>query len=245
MIQAHYSGQGSSIIIVGGESSIGKQLTTMLLSAECNVYSIDIQEHSDRALSERFHYMQSDPKDLSQIGAVIEHFKLDKITGLVCLSGSINHFGKVVDLQEEQWKEVFDISFKSCFNACKAFAPLLAKSEQSAIVNMSSGLAFGGQTNYGPYTNAKAAINALTRTLATELAPQTRVNSIAPGAVDTPFIYSDGELRFDLDNYLNIVPLKCLAKPKEIADLILFLLSNSASHITGQCIHINGGAMMI
>lgn len=244
MIQSHYSAQESSIVIVGGESSIGKQLTDMLLSAQCIVYSIDIHEQSERTVSDHFHYFQAYPKDKSQLKGIGEQLESNKITGLVCLSGSISHFGQTIELEEEQWQEVFDISFKSCYNACKVFAPSLAKSQQASIVNMSSGLAFGGQANYGPYTNAKAAINALTKTLATELAPRIRVNSIAPGAVDTPFIYSDGKLRFDLESYLNIVPLKSLAKPKEIADLILFLLSTSASHITGQCIHVNGGAMM-
>lgn len=245
MIQAKYSSEGSTIVIVGGESSIGKALTASLLTAGCTVYAIDIQETSSREITDLYQYFQADAKDISQLKQLVEQLSEENLTGLVCLSGSITHFGSVVNMDEEHWQEVFDISFKSCYNACKVFAPLLSRSDQAAIVNMSSGLAFGGQANYGPYTNAKAAINALSKTLATELAPTVRVNTIAPGAVDTPFIYSGDNLRFDLESYLKIVPLKCLAQPKEIADLILFLLSNSANHITGQCIHINGGAMMM
>lgn len=134
---------------------------------------------------------------------------------------------------------------KSCYNATRAFVPLLQKSESSNIVNMSSGLAFGGQANYGPHTNAKSSIISLSRTLATELAPTIRVNTVAPGAVDTAFIYNKkGKTRFDRNCYNAITPLASMAQPEEIAEVIVFLLSEGARHITGQCIHVNGGAMM-
>lgn len=246
MININYKAEGSHIVIVGSESTIGKALRIMLIAADAIVYGVDINDESKVEQTESYHYFKADPLQFESLIDIKAKLPCDQIHGLVCLSGTIKHFGSVLDLNEAQWQEVFDISFKSCYNACKAFAPLLTKAAKASIVNMSSGLAFGGQANYGPYTNAKAAINSFSKTLATELAPTIRVNTVAPGAVDTAFIYDeDGEMRFNKERYLQIVPLKSLATAEEIAHLILFLLSSASSHITGQCIHINGGAMMV
>ena len=240
-----YAAEGDCYLIIGGMSTIGQALTRLLLQSQATVYATDIAPQGKGGLPETYHYMQSQPTDFASMQRLLSELPAS-LTGLVCLSGTISHFGSVSEMSIEHWKEVFDISFASCYHACKLFSPLLMAAHRAAIVNMSSGLAFGGQANYGPYTNAKAAINSLSRTLATELAPTIRVNTVAPGAVDTAFIYDDeGQTRFDVNRYNSIVPLGEMAKPEEIAELICYLLSDGASHITGQCIHINGGAMMM
>lgn len=248
MIQPYYTSTDSHIVVVGGNSGIGKTTIAELLKAKVHVYSIDISEAPKEIGNEHFHYYTCDPLNIADlrktVGLIAQKTKV--LSGLICLSGTIKHFKPILSQSSEEWQEVFDISFKSCYNSCKTFIPLLQKSPQAAIVNMSSGLAFGGMANYGPYTNAKAAINSLSKTLATELAPTIRVNTVAPGAVDTPFIKDkEGKTRINLEAYKSIVPLGSLAKPEEISQLILFLMSEGASHITGQCIHINGGALMI
>lgn len=246
MIEIKYNAVETNIIIVGSESTIGKALRKILISAGATVHGIDINHDSGVEQSDGYQYHHSNPLDIDQLIKIKTQLDDNSINALVCLSGTISHFGSVLDLDTSQWQEVYDISFRSCYNACKAFAPLLKKSTKASIVNMSSGLAFGGQANYGPYASAKAAINSLSKTLATELAPNVRVNTVAPGAVDTAFIYDqDGNMRFDKERYLQIVPLKSLATPEEISNLIMFLISDASSHITGQCIHINGGAMMV
>ena len=94
----------------------------------------------------------------------------------------------------------------------------------------------------------------MTKTLASELAPNIRVNAVAPGAVQTAFLSGglghEGDeglppSRVDLEAYKKIVPLGTVARPEEIAAPILFLLGEGASHMTGQTLHINGGAMMV
>ena len=118
---------------------------------------------------------------------------------------------------------------------------------------MSSGLGFGGMKNYAPYSAAKAAIVSLSKTLANELAPTIRVNCVAPGAVQTAFLSGGlghgGKIgktakRVDLAAYKKLVPLGTVATPEEIAAPIMFLLSEGAKHITGETLHVNGGAMM-
>jgi 3-oxoacyl-[acyl-carrier protein] reductase len=111
-----------------------------------------------------------------------------------------------------------------------------------------------GNEGYAPYAIAKNAIITLTRTLAKELAPSIRVNCVAPGAVQTPFLgkgtgrggkQGDMPERVDIEVFKKLVPLKRIAQPSDVAEPILFLMSDAARYITGQTLHINGGAMMV
>ncbi len=243
MIKAIYEATEKSIVIIGTNSGIGQALTKQLLASGGLVFGIDIQDESFIPQSNEYRYFKTDPLSESDLQIVVEKIEkhVAQIDGLVNLSGTIRHFKPIEKMSIEAWNETYDISFKSCFNGCKAFVRLM-KNTQSAIVNMSSGLAFIGQKNYGPYTTAKAAVVSFSKTLAVELAPNIRVNTIAPGAVDTNFIYKeDGSTRFDKERYVTMVPLGGMAKPDEISSVILFLLSDGSSHITGQCIHVNGG----
>ncbi len=247
MIVSNYKAIGASIVIVGANSGIGIALTQQLLQAGATVFGIDIQDKSAYQSAHQLQYYKANPLMVEELKDALVSIKkgCNSIQGLVNLSGTISQFEHIEDLNFEAWEETYDISFKSCFNASKVFIPLLRNSAHAAIVNMSSGLAFIGQKNYGPYSAAKAAIVSFSKTLAAELAPKVRVNTVAPGAVDTNFIYKeDGSTRFNKERYTQMVPLGALAKPEEISSVILFLLSSGASHMTGQCLHINGGAGM-
>jgi len=247
MLEVNYSASKNGIVVIGANSGIGLALIEQLLNAKATVFGIDIQNKPQTSTSEYYTYFRANPldeKDLLKVVRSIEK-QTTQINGLVNLSGAISQFKSIESLSVEEWNETYDISFKSCFNACKVFTPLLKAATNSAIVNMSSGLAFIGQKNYGPYSAAKATIVSFSRTLAAELAPKIRVNTVAPGAVDTNFIYKEnGATRFDKEAYIRMTPLGALAKTEEISSVILFLLSDGASHITGQCLHVNGGAGM-
>ncbi len=237
----------SNVLIVGANSGIGQALIQQLLDVGATVFGIDIQKESKTSISKKYRYFGATPLDPQKLSEVAQNIgaQTAHIDGLVNLSGTIRKFKPIAALTLEEWDETYDISFKSCFNSCRIFLPLLKGSPKAAIVNMSSGLAFIGQKNYGPYSAAKAAILSFSKTLAAELAPQIRVNAVAPGAVDTDFIYKeDGSTRFNKEAYLKMVPLGTMAKPTEIGSVILFLLSESAAHMTGQCLHVNGGAGM-
>jgi len=170
---------------------------------------------------------------------------------LVSLVGFVGAFKNVSELLEEEWKETMEGNLKSTFLACKAAIPYLNKG--GSIVNMSSGLGFAGRSNYAAYAASKAAVVSLTKTLAAELAPNIRVNALAPGAVNTAFLSGGtgrggakekAATRVDLEAYKKIVPLREVAEPEDIAAPILFLLGEGAKHITGETLHINGGALM-
>ncbi|MDB4293149.1 SDR family oxidoreductase [Maribacter sp.] len=247
MIRTEDDGQDTHVVIVGANSGIGQALLKQLLKTGATVFGIDIQKEAKTATSGNYHYFRANPLDEDELLEVVQSIEKEtsQVDGLVNLSGTISQFKPIVELSFEEWNETYDISFKSCFNSCKAFVPFLKNASHAAVVNMSSGLAFIGQKNYGPYSAAKAAVVSFSKTLAAELAPKIRVNTVAPGAVDTNFIYKeDGSTRFDKDAYTQMVPLGTMAKPEEVSSVILFLLSEGASHMTGQCLHVNGGAGM-
>jgi len=242
-MKIEFNAENCRFLIVGANSGIGIALAKMLSHAKAEVIGIDIQkEYLNDNL--KVNYIQVNPMVQSEMENAA--FQIEKtgeiLDGLISLSGTIKSFKGVADLSELEWQETYNISFLSCLNACKVFSRFLLKSDSGSIVNMSSGLAFIGKQNYGPYSAAKAAIVSLSKTLSAELAPKVRVNSIAPGAVETGFIYNEaGEMRFDLQQYEKIVPLGRIAKPEEIASVIMFLLSEASSHVSGECIHVNGG----
>ncbi len=239
--------KNEAIVVVGANSGIGKALLHLLLENNHVVYGMDIQPESEDIGHTNYKYYNVDPLSIDAMGPIAHIIEKDgvELKGLVNLCGTILQFKPIAQLSFDDWNETYNISFKSCFNSCKVFAPFLKKTEGAAIVNMSSGLAFIGQKNYGPYSAAKAAVISFSKTLAAELAPEVRVNTVAPGAVDTNFIYKeDGSTRFDKALYQKMVPLGAMAKPKEIASVIFFLLNDGAAHMTGQCLHVNGGAGM-
>lgn len=244
MIKPDYKANNTTILIVGGNSGIGIALSKLLLSIGATVISIDIQR--DAVFDHKqLIYHQADPKTKAELENIRKQLLESQVSlsGLVNLSGAIKYFGPIETASLEDWELTYDISFQSCINSCQVFTALLDTDAKASIVNMSSGLAFIGQKNYGPYSAAKAAIVSLTKTLAAELAPGIRVNSVAPGAVDTAFLKKeDGDTRVDIESYKQLVPLGEIGKPEEIANVILYLLSEGASHITGECIHVNGGA---
>jgi 3-oxoacyl-[acyl-carrier protein] reductase len=119
------------------------------------------------------------------------------------------------------------------------------------VVQIGSGLGHFARPGYGPYAIAKAGIAALTRQMALELAPDIRVNTVAPSAVDTAFLRGgtgrsseDAPLRLDLNAYEANIPMRRVAVPSDVTGPILFLLSDQARYITGQTLHVNGGAFM-
>jgi 3-oxoacyl-[acyl-carrier protein] reductase len=143
---------------------------------------------------------------------------------------------------DEEWDAVIDVHLRGTYLGCQHGLAAMREHGWGRIVNLSSISAWGsiGQTNYAA---AKAGIVGITRTVALEGARYgVLVNAIAPGGVDTPMLRAIPAELFEQGREL--VPLRRYAQPGEIAAVAAFLASDDASYVTGQVIHVNGGALL-
>lgn len=153
--------------------------------------------------------------------------------------------GPVTSYSRKEWERTFSINVTGVFLACQELVRRLrARKGKGKIVNMASQAAFLGSTSgHLPYDASKGALVSLTRALARELAEEgTNVNAVAPGMVLTEMV--EGVLQKKLDAYLSRIPLKRIARPEEIADIVVFLASDAAAYLTGTTLDVTGGVMM-
>ena len=144
-------------------------------------------------------------------------------------------------MSDAQWRRTLSINLDGAFYLLSRAQHHL--SEGSAIVNLTSLAGHRGAYTNAHYAASKGALTSLTRSLARELGPKTRVNAVAPGIIETPmtrdFLASRG------DSTIAQTPLARFGKPSEVASVIAFLCSDAASFISGETIQVNGGLYMV
>ncbi|ELA6610338.1 SDR family NAD(P)-dependent oxidoreductase [Vibrio alginolyticus] len=146
-------------------------------------------------------------------------------------------------LTSELWQKIMGINLKGHWMAAKHLLSGMKKKGAGAIVNMSSATSLVGVPNHAAYSMSKGGVDALTRQLAVDYAQHNiRVNSVAPGPVRTPMISTNSDEM--MEQIVNAVPLKRIAEPQEVADIIVFLTSQASSSITGATLPIDGGMTM-
>lgn len=156
----------------------------------------------------------------------------------------VNNVGGYIDGDEwngnlQTWKDTFEKNVISTLNVSKFVIPIFQKEQKGVIINLASRYCNDGQIDAIAYAASKATIVNITQAYAKLLAPFGRVNSVAPGPVNTGYwLRADKE---EKDKNLNMIPMKRFSEPFEIADLIYFLCSDNAKSITGQNIFIDGG----
>ncbi|MHA1341355.1 MAG: SDR family NAD(P)-dependent oxidoreductase [Promethearchaeota archaeon] len=173
-----------------------------------------------------------------------------RIDNLIVNAGVVR-VGQIEDFSDEDYDLLIDVNLKGTFYTCKAAVPYFKKQKFGSIVTLASVAAHIGQFNHANYCSTKAGVLGFTRGLALDLAPyNVRVNSVSPGATDTPMLQSDvaKEARQRGISYEEVKKefeaqgvLGRWAQPEEIATGILFLTTNEASYITGADLRIDGG----
>lgn len=159
-------------------------------------------------------------------------------------AGSLIQRASIAECSLELWKQALDVNVTSAFLVTQAAIPhLLASGHGSIINNLSLSVQTGGSGGAGPYAAAKGALLVFTRTLAKELAPQVRANSIMPGVVETPHheVFTTAEKMAD---YRRQTPLGRNARSEEIASAVLYLASDASSFMTGALLDLNGGRFL-
>ena len=172
---------------------------------------------------------------------------LEGIGGLDILLNNAAIFPRspVLDLEEEEFDRVLEVNLKGIFLCAQAAGRLMRDQGRGGrIINLTSGAAFLPTAQSAAYASSKAAIVALTRVLALELAPyQITVNALAPGLTDTDQprgFYSED----DMQAFAARIPLGRVAAAEEMVPAAVFLCSDGAAYVTGHTLHVNGGIFM-
>ena len=242
--------EGKVALITGGDSGIGRSVAIHFA-----------REGADIAIS----YLTQEQDDAEDAQKLIEkegrkclllpgNLK-DKAYCVEIVEKTVAHYGKLnivvnnaaiqyvfddfLDVTDEQIEETFDVNIFSYFRVTRAALKHLK--EGDSIINTSSINAYRGLACLVDYSATKGAVTAFTRALALQLATKKiRVNAIAPGPIWTPLVVSTykGD---NLENFGTATPLGRAGQPSECGPCYVFLASQDASYITGQCIHPNGG----
>lgn len=147
--------------------------------------------------------------------------------------------GNLIDLSLDQFRRQSEINIHGVFLGCRAAMRYMTSHGGGIIINMSSIAAFGSGPGSSAYAASKAAVNMLTKTLALEAASSNvRVNSVHPGLIDTTMISSTVEAS---PGIVEVIPLRRLGRPDEIAAMVAFLASDDASYCQGGSFIVDGG----
>jgi 3-oxoacyl-[acyl-carrier protein] reductase len=146
-------------------------------------------------------------------------------------------------MSEEDWDSVIRINLKGTFNCTKAALKYMSRQRSGKIVNIASVVGMMGNAGQANYSASKAGIIGFTKTIAREFAQRgINVNAIAPGYIQTPM--TDVLPEKVKEELKRLIPMERLGQPEDVAQAVLFLVSEASSYITGQVLNVNGGIYM-
>lgn len=238
--------RGKTLLLTGANGGIGREVARVFAKggAALVLADRDLQGLQDFAATLETPAILVRPLDAADpdsaaalVAAAVERFgQIDHVVP----SAGIYLAEPFAQMSDEQWRRTLSINLDGVFYLLSRVQPHL--SQGSSIVNLTSLAAHRGALTNAHYAASKGALTALTRSLARELGPKTRVNAVAPGIIETPMIQDF--LKTRSDSTLAQTPLGRLGQPEEVANVIAFLASDAASFITGETIHVNGGLYM-
>jgi len=241
--------EGKVAIVTGSGQGIGKGIALQLAKEGARVVVSDIaQENIDKTADEIKSLgleaigIKADISNAEEVNQLVKTTveKFGRIDILVNNAG-IYPFKLLTEMKEEDWDKVLNVNLKGVFNCTKAVLPEMIKQKNGNIINIASiAGAVVGYLNLSHYSASKAGILGFTRSAALELAQHgIRVNAIAPGAIETPGTKVLGNEA--LKQFAQMIPLKRMGQPEDVAKAVVFLASDDSNYITGQLIVVDGG----
>jgi 3-oxoacyl-[acyl-carrier protein] reductase len=242
---------GKVALVTGAAQGIGRAIALLLArnGADIVVSDINLEKAEEtakeiRAIGPRAMAVKVDVANLGDVERMVEGIleKLAKIDILVNNAG-ITRDKLVLRMTEEDWDAVLGVNLKGTFNCTKAVLRHMGKQRSGKIVNIASVVGEMGNAGQANYSASKAGVIGLTKTIAREYAQRgINVNAIAPGYIETPM--TDALPEKAKEELKKLIPMERLGKPEDVAEAVLFLVSEESSYVTGQVLNVNGGIYM-
>ncbi len=236
---------GKSVVVLGAGQGIGRQATHAAAAVGARVACVDADIARAQSVADELGgcAFAADAMRAEEMESVLGQAAraLGKIDALIDIIG-MPRYVPIMEMSDADWDFQLDISLRQAFHALRAGGKLMRESGGGAMVFVSSISGIMGAPRHSAYGAAKAGLNSLIRSAATEMARyQIRVNGVAPGLIWTPRIA--GSMQTDaLAAAKKSIPLRRPGQPSEIASALLFMISDLSAYITGQTLVVDGGA---
>jgi 3-oxoacyl-[acyl-carrier protein] reductase len=243
--------EGKSAIVTGGSQGIGTA-TSLMLAEEGADVCFTYRKHQEEAetvkqkieaMGRKALCVKCDISSFSEAGAVVQAAveAFGRIDILVNNAG-MNWDGVCWKMTEEQWDRVLDVNLKGYFNFTRHVAPLFKDQKYGRLINVTSINGLRGKFGQSNYSASKAGIIGFTKAVAKELgAFGVTVNAVAPGLIETAMLKESEARDKIIDMAMAEIVLKRVGQPEDLANVIAFLASDKARHVTGEVIKVDGG----
>ena len=241
-------------IVTGAGQGIGRGIAEKLAAEGATVVVTDVNEATAKETAAAIDPagscavgMHADVTSRESVEAVVEqvHRRFGRIDVLVNNAGW-DKAGPFVDSDPEVWDRVVAINLYGALHTCRAVLPLMAAQGHGSVVNLASDAGRVGSSGEAVYSAAKGGVIAFTKAIARESARNgVNANAVCPGPTDTALFASMGGDNPKLREALTkAIPLRRLAQPSDLANVVAFLASDEASYVTGQTVSVSGGLTM-
>ena len=240
--------ENKNIIVTGASGGIGNSIVKKLNKAGANILASGTRIEKLEELKKNFENIKILKFDISQSDKIAEFIEnaTNELGG--SLDGLVNNAGITQDnlairMSLEEWQKVIDINLTSTFLMSKFAIKKMLKNKSGKIVNITSVVGHTGNLGQSNYTASKAAIVAMSKSLAIEYAKKNiNINCISPGFIKTAMTDNIDEKFKEV--IVSKIPSARLGEPDDIANAVLFLSSDQSNYINGETIHVNGGMYM-
>ncbi|MDO4421841.1 MAG: SDR family oxidoreductase [Eubacteriales bacterium] len=229
-------------IVTGASSGMGKSCSELLLENDAVVVGID---RNDSTIEhDRYSHCKADVLDEEQIQKCISEVdsQYGHIDGLVNAAGIFGNNKPFYELTMEEWNKVISVNTTGTFIVSKAASPVMIREKHGKIVNISCIRSTIFKNNMADYAASKGAVASMTSAMALDLAPYNiQVNSVAPGFIYTGMTAASFDIPDVRAKSEALIPNGRLGMPKDIASVVLFLLSDMSDYVTGTMLFADGG----
>lgn len=239
-------------LVTGGASGIGRAVVTAFAREGARVAVCDLNAEGAGQVAAELPGAIAVPMDVTDVTSV--RAGVDQVVerlgapGILVNAAGWDRIMRFVESDEELWDRVIGINFRGVLAVTHAVLPHMIERGSGAVVNIASEAGRAGSSGEAVYSGAKAGVIAFSKAVAREVARfGIRVNVVAPGLTDTPFLQRNvdeghGKL---MDAMVAATPLRRVSRPEEIAEAVLFLASDRSSFTTGETLSVSGGLVMI